>query len=193
MNSPRVQGVCSKALPRSEVKTAILPFLLSTFLLCCPVLAESAADTTAKQDAAAEIEKWDFGVVTDRTGPTKGWKLHPVVVVPNLPGVQYAWKLKCKNTNPMFVREEFTLPEPPSTWKIKQGEASSELLKGGQQCVLESFQPTDDGWLGHAWTVSNGDPSGRYEIKIWLNGKLAHHFTFNVSDPGNFGEAKRDW
>ncbi len=159
---------------------------------------EEASKSTTKDDsqskfATVEIEKSDFGVVTDRTGLIKDWKLHPVVVVPNLPGVQYAWKLKCKDTNPVFVREEFTLPEPPSTWKIKQDEAATELTKGGQQCILESFQPTDEGWLGHSWTVSQGDPAGRYEIKLWVNGIFAHHFIFNVGEPLVRGKEAREF
>lgn len=150
----------------------------------------STADNANRFD---QIEKSDFGVVTDRTGLIKQWKLHPVVVVPNLPGVQYAWKLKCKNSNPVFVREEFTLPEAPSTWKIKQDEASTELTKGGQQCILESFQPTDEGWLGHSWTVSQGDPAGRYEIKLWVNGVFAHQFIFNVGEPLAQGKESREF
>lgn len=132
-----------------------------------------------------EIEKWDFGVVTDRSGSTGDWKLHPVVVIPNLPGIQYAWRLKTKKDHPLFVKEEFTLPDPPSTWRIKQGESTSELLKGGQQCLIESFQTPDEGWIGHSWTASAGDPEGKYEIKVWLNGKFAHHFSFNVGEPVN--------
>jgi hypothetical protein len=139
-----------------------------------------------------EIEKYDFGVVTCRRGPVRLWSLHPVVVIPNLPGIQYAWRLKIKPPNPVFVREEFTLPEAPSSWKIKQGESSSELLKGGEQCVLEGFQSTDQGWLGHSWSASRGDPPGKYEIKIILNGKLAHTFTFNVGEPLDFEKHGRD-
>lgn len=168
-------------------KTKFMNRCLRTSLAFVFVLisAQSAntQETKTEPKLSDEVEKSDFGVVTDRTGQIKEWKLHPVVVVPNLPGVQYAWKLKCKNTNPLFVKEEFTLPEPPSTWKIKQDEAATELTKGGQQCILESFQPTDDGYIGHSWTVSAGDPAGRYEIKIWLNGNFAHQFIFNVGEP----------
>lgn len=139
-----------------------------------------------------EVVKADFGIVTNRRGPVKNWTLHPVVVIPNLPGIQYAWRLKIKPQNPVFVREEFTLPEAPCSWKIKEEDAASELLKGGEQCVLESFQSTDDGWLGHSWTASSGDPAGRYEIKIWLNGKLAHVFTFNVGDSFDPSKSGRD-
>jgi hypothetical protein len=138
------------------------------------------------------VEKYQFGVVTDHSGATKDWKLHPVVVIPNLPGIQYAWKLKLNRSSPVFVREEFTLPEAPSSWKIKDGETSSQLLKGGEECVLESFQTTDGGWIGHSWSASLGDPPGRYQIKIWLNGKLARIFTFNVGEPTEIDRQKRD-
>lgn len=137
-----------------------------------------------------KMEKTEFGIVTDRDGPSKGWVVKPVVVVPNLPGVQYMWKLKTNFKTPVFLREEFILPEAPSTWKVRS--SSAQLVDGGRECVLESFQPVDDGWVGHAWTVSPGDPPGLYEIRIRLNGKLAHTFSFNV------GESKekddhRDW
>ncbi|MBX9686343.1 MAG: hypothetical protein K2X27_06545 [Candidatus Obscuribacterales bacterium] len=172
-------------------------FKLAAFPICLLLLllSDSPVESEPEKSSASvpkllqasnsddcEIEYFDFGVVTDRSGPTKSWRLHPVVVIPNLPGVQYAWKIRLKSKQPVFVREEFTLPEAPSTWKIKEGEASSQLLKGGEQCVLESFQSTDDGWLGHSWTASNGDPAGKYEIRILLNGKLAHVFTFNVGE-----------
>ncbi len=152
----------------------------------------SAIGDLSKTDEI-ELLRSDFGVVTNRVGPTKDWKLHPIVVVPNLPGVQYAWKLKTSRTSPVFVREEFLLPEAPSVWKVKQGEGSNQLVNDGQGIVLESFQSTDDGWLGHAWTISLGDPSGRYQIKIWLNGKLFHTFIFNVGDAARIGRETRSY
>lgn len=129
----------------------------------------------------AKLEKREFGVVVDRDGPSKDWLIHPVVVIPNLPGVQYMWKLKTNFKAPVFVREEFILPEAPSTWKVRS--TSAQLIDGGRECVMESFQPVDEGWVGHAWTVSPGDPAGLYEIRISLNGKLAHKFVFNVGEP----------
>ncbi len=158
--------------------------------------AEPGQITEADKSTAVEVEKWEFGVVTDRSGPTKDWHLHPVVVIPNLPGIQYAWKLKTNSKLPLFVREEFTLPEPPSTWKLRQGDSATELSKGGEQCILESFQATDEGWVGHAWTQSHGDPSGNYQIKVYLNGQLAHHFNFNVGEapsPDKNEKDGRDW
>lgn len=128
-----------------------------------------------------KLDKSEFGVVTNREGPSKSWEVHPVVVVPNMPGIQYMWKLKTNFKAPIFVREEFILPEAPSTWKVKS--ASAQLVDGGRECVMESFQPVDDGWVAHAWTVSPGDPSGLYEIRISLNGKPAHTFVFNVGEP----------
>ena len=162
----------------------------SLFSLSLSIVAQSAmaGDDASKVLSAkssfddVEVERFDFGVVTDRNGATEDWKLHPVVLIPNLPGIQYAWRIKTKESHPVFVREEFSLPEPPSTWKIKGGANSSELKNGGEQCILESFQTTEDGWIGHAWTASSGDPGGRYEIKVFLNGKFAHHFIFNVAD-----------
>ncbi len=151
-----------------------------------------AAISSSAEPRAVEVEKWDFGVVTDRSGATKDWKLHPVVLIPNLAGVQYGWKIKTNSQLPIFVREEFTLPEPPSTWKLRQG-GTSELKNGGEQCILESFQSTDDGWIGHAWTASHGDPPGKYEIKVWVNGKLAHDFLFNVGEPPQLENSSRDW
>lgn len=162
-----------------------LPLILAFFTINLNCL--------ANDERIVEIEKWDFGIVTDRSGPTKDWKLHPVVCIPNLAGVQYAWKLKTNSMLPVFVREEFTLPEAPSTWKLKQGESSTELKNGGEQCVLESFQATDEGWVGHAWTASHGDPPGKYQIKVWLNGKLAHDFVFNVGEAPKIENDSRDW
>ena len=154
----------------------------------------SSAEQTSSsaEPRVVEVEKWDFGVVTDRSGATKDWKLHPVVLIPNLAGVQYGWKIKTNSQLPIFVREEFTLPEPPSTWKLRQG-GTSELKNGGEQCILESFQATDDGWIGHAWTASHGDPPGKYEIKVWVNGKLAHDFLFNVGESPQLENSSRDW
>ena len=152
-----------------------------------------AAEAVQTNNDEIGILRADFGVVTNRIGPTKDWRLHPIVVVPNLPGVQYAWKLKTSRLSPVFVREEFLLPEAPSIWKVKQGEGTSQLVNGGEGIVLESFQSTDDGWLGHAWTVSPGDPSGRYQIKLWLNGKLAHTFIFNVGDAPRIGRETRTY
>lgn len=145
-------------------------------------LLEKSSETAEPSDPS-KLDKAEFGVVTDREGPSKNWQTYPVVVIPNMPGVQYMWKLKTNFKAPVFVREEFILPEAPSTWKVRS--SSAQLIDGGRECVMESFQPVDDGWVGHAWTVSPGDPAGLYEIRISLNGKLAHKFVFNVGEPLN--------
>ncbi len=195
-----------KKLGRSIIFVGLLMYLFACVFFLFPassLAAETISDLSTSNAALAEapiadeieLKKADFGVVTNRVGPTKDWKLHPIVVVPNLPGVQYAWKLKTSKMGPVFVREEFLLRYAPSMWRIREkaGEGSSQLLNGGPECILESFQPTDDGWLGHAWTVSPGDPSGPYRIKIWLNGKLFHTFTFNVGDAPRIGREIRTY
>lgn len=139
------------------------------------------------------MERFEFGVVTDRSGLVQDWGMHPVVVIPNLSGIQYAWRIKLKYPSPVFVREEFSLPEPPATWKIRQQELRSAVSRGGDECVLEGFQLSDDGWIGHAWIISNGDPAGSYQIKVFVNGKEARTFRFNVSEALDPGLANRQW
>ena len=154
-------------------------------------LLDKSADAETPVDPN-KLDRTEFGVVTDREGPSKDWQIHPVVVIPNLPGVQYMWKLKTNFKAPVFVREEFILPEAPSTWKVRS--SSAQLVDGGRECVMESFQPVDEGWVGHAWTVSPGDPAGLYEIRISLNGRLAHKFVFNVGEPtAEPGTLRRDY
>lgn len=156
-------------------------------------LMEQGPADTDDPAVLSRIEKSEFGIVVERDGASKNWQVHPVVVVPNMPGLQYMWKLKTNLKTPAFIREEFILPEAPSTWKVRS--TSAQLIDGGSRCVLESFQPVDDGWVGHAWTVSPGDPPGKYEIKIHLNGKLARTFTFNVGDQKTESALsnRRDW
>ena len=155
-------------------------------------LLEKSIESDDSTQDHAKLDKKEFGVVTEREGPSKNWHIHPVVVIPNLPGIQYMWKLKTNFKAPVFVREEFILPEAPSTWKVRS--SSAQLVDGGRECVMESFQPVDEGWVGHAWTVSPGDPAGLYEIRVSLNGKLAHKFVFNVGEPeAEPGTVRRDY
>lgn len=168
------------------------PAAMASGLFNSPAYASKVSEDAHYDDQ--EVDSSEFGVVTDRSGLVQDWGIHPMVLIPNLPGMQYAWRIKLKHNNPVFVREELSLPEPPSTWKIRQQDGlSTELSKGGDKCLLESFQIADDGWIGHAWTASNGDPCGTYQIKIWLNGKEARTYRFNLSEQMETMPEVRDW
>jgi hypothetical protein len=118
------------------------------------------------------VEEVAFGVDTmrDDGSPTFFETNH----IPLVAGTSFGWRLKLAMPDgAMMLREEFILPAPPAYW----GVSSDTFLSDDRMvAITERIVTPDNGWLDGRWTVTPGDPSGPYVLRVFLDGTLVKTF-----------------
>ncbi len=120
-----------------------------------------------------DLEKAAFGTYSKEGEFTETSK------VPLETGQAYGWKLKLKQLQPnakIKWKEEFILPAAPKKW----GGEDTNVSKDKTTNVTEREVEPTNGWIGHAWDVAEGDPPGKYVMKIYINDVLMKTFKFQV-------------
>ncbi len=123
-------------------------------------------------DAQFGIETWDAdaGYIYDETD---------TVVLE--PGTSFGWRIKLKNpVTTVRLTEEFVLPAPPAHWGLTR---DTEVTADRRVAVTEKNVTPEDGWIDNGWVVTEGDPEGLYEMRIYLDGDLVQTFRFNAVKP----------
>jgi hypothetical protein len=99
--------------------------------------------------------------------------------VPLRLGTVYGWRAWVAGDGPVAWREEFTLPTAPKAW------GAGKVSPDGRTSVTEGRavpsrstdlclgRAPDGGWIGHDWSVIEGDPAGEAAIRVHLDGRLA--------------------
>lgn len=124
------------------------------------------------------IDYAKFGVMEKRIYGK--WRFRETNHVPKRIGTYYQWYIHiCTDKEKVTWKEEFTLPEPPTSWA---GEATKEVIISSDRktAITEKTVLTKDGWISHGWSVAKGDPAGTYNIKIFIEGKYVKEFLFIV-------------
>lgn len=98
--------------------------------------------------------------------------------VPLIHGQTFAWRVWVPDGGPVSWREELVLPSPPAEWS---GANFIEFRDDGRTAVTAGFdEPLADGIIEHAWSITDGDPPGDYELRLWIDGSLHQVFRFQV-------------
>jgi hypothetical protein len=128
----------------------------------------------------------DFLVISaDGAG---GTNITSTTTVPLLPDVCYAWRLRLAGIAKLLkVVEIFTLPAPPKLWGGVDGNEYSPSTLSADRRVSETtkFYTPKDGWISNGWCVAEGDPAGRYSIRVTVDGHTLHEFNFTVQSPSD--------
>jgi hypothetical protein len=76
-------------------------------------------------------------------------------------------------------KEEFILPAPAIVW---EGEEKKEVHVSSDRkvAIKEMTVSPEDGWISNGWGVAEGDPSGKYVMKIYVEGQFVKEFVFFV-------------
>ncbi len=170
-------------------------------LVACVVASSWAANQPAEahvaatsSDAARPATRWlapdlgidafVFGVPADGSEEEEG--VPPQLVertrVPNVDGQGYGWQLFFRTgRDRMRVREVLTLPAPPVTWGDAEKSVDATLSADRRTLVVEQDIPARHS-VTRWWSVTSGDPSGRYEVRVYLDGVLAGEATFFVEE-----------
>ncbi|MCP4504534.1 MAG: hypothetical protein GY822_31895 [Deltaproteobacteria bacterium] len=129
-------------------------------------------------------ERFNADVADSLVWQTNDPNLSHFSVTSQLPLVEdtpFGWRLHLENApKTVRLREVFVLPSAPSNWGIGP---ETSLSHDGRVAFTEEVVQTENGWLGHIWSISEGDPPGPYEMHIFINDQLVHIFHFNATVP----------
>lgn len=120
--------------------------------------------------AGLQIDRAFFLVATK--GPDKKWTVRAADRVPLSPkSACYGWRLHFSQNalGDVAWRGELTLAAEP-------GKAPTVL-------VTKKREKPEHGWVGDAWCVNKGDPTGEHVIRVYVQDSLAKSFTFSVVAP----------
>lgn len=156
-------------------------FILSLFVFSptAVALAAESASACANEPAVVVVTSAQFGLI--KTHPSKPDTFIPKRVVPLRVNQGYGWRIRL-NSNQATVkwREEFTLPAKPKTWGAAEEAGSRAVSDDGRVSVTEREVTPDNGVIANTWYVAPGDPAGRYQIRVFVEGQLVKSFAFVV-------------
>ncbi len=108
--------------------------------------------------------------------------IESTTLVPLLDGTCFHWHLRFgKTKGPIEVVELYSLPSAPKIWGL--GENSQTVLSKDRRSATtpRSLVP-DQGWIGHGWCVTEGDPEGDYSFEIRRGDELLGRFDFELRE-----------
>lgn len=97
----------------------------------------------------------------------------------------YQWRIRLELGDKLVsTTEVFTLPAVPKQWGGIDGNEYSSSKISSDRKVSETtlFYKPKEGWISHGWCVAEGDPTGRYSIKVLIGDRLIHEFEFRVEN-----------
>lgn len=97
--------------------------------------------------------------------------------VPLAVGQTFAWRVSVPDGQPVAWREELVLPSAPMTWS---GAHFVDIRDDGRVAVTAGVDVPWEGAVEHAWSITEGDPAGDYELRLWIDGELHEVFDFHV-------------
>jgi len=157
----------------SQIQTIIL----WTLLICgslSPLLSFTTTDDPVMVDEAM------FGyLIKDSNGSLQ---FRETDRIPKKTGLTYGWRIHIRTDKDLVTwKELFLLPSAPDNWG---GEEKEEITISGdrkQSIMIKTVIP-ENGWISNKWNVSEGDPSGKYVIHVYINGQFAKRFIFHVEE-----------
>ena len=114
--------------------------------------------------------------------PDGGWYSEKTDRFPNKTGTQSGWSIHLHTDKAEVTwKEELILPAPAVILSGDEEEKSSFWVDSEKRvAIIKRTVAPDRGWIGHSWEVVEGDPSGRYRIKVYVDGAFVKEFVFFV-------------
>ncbi len=149
--------------------------LFPTIMLFCLVFSGSAFSVpTSKKELI--IDKVKFGRIYE------GRDDEPVFEetdrIPRKVGTPYGWFIHVDTEKTHVTwKEEFTLPTPAVIWGTEE---DIQVSGDGKTAITERTVTPENGWIWNWWEVAEGDPSGKYLIRIYVEDQFVKEFVFFV-------------
>jgi len=135
-----------------------------------------AAALIAAEPPSTPRLKGEFGVWDAETNGTP--KLLPTRVVPLELGMMYGWRIQLTNkVESVRVKQVLTLPGAPQNWGTSTG---IRLSADRRTATIETKQKPVDGWIFDIIRIADGDPEGKHNLEIFVDGKSLTNFQFET-------------
>lgn len=96
--------------------------------------------------------------------------------VPLVTGATFGWRIKLRDDSQVVqLREELELPAAPHVWRHTE---DTLITSDRTTAITERSLHPRDGWIENAWSFTDGDPAGRYKLRVYLDGQLVKEFSF---------------
>ena len=153
--------------------------LLLATLAFCPSVQASVSTPAGAALLAPEVVSVEFGLFDGSKDVSPAFV--PSRRVPLVPGQAYGWIIQLRTDKEKIRwKEEFTLPAKPATWGEPESRGSRAVSEEGRVSVTERVVTPAGGMIFNTWEVAPGDPSGRYVIRVIIDGVEAARFEFEV-------------
>ncbi|NJL81015.1 MAG: hypothetical protein HC836_07485 [Richelia sp. RM2_1_2] len=124
------------------------------------------------------VKKAEFGVL--RTEKNGKFTFIPTTKVPFQEGQIYGWRIQIQDyQGELTWLEVLTLPKPPLTWGTDNGEHFF-LSPDGTKSVIKRTAKVKKGVVSNFWTVSTGDPTGKYILEVYVDKHKIASFKFEI-------------
>lgn len=134
----------------------------------------------APAEASVEIVSAQFGVF-DASAPGE-LALEPTNLIPHQIGQRYGWIIEVRTKKrSLAVREEYLMPLPPGT-KDEPAPSNGTLtipLQRRNQVSQRQLVPMN-GIIYGEWAIGPGEPAGRRQLQIIIEGELGASFDYEV-------------
>ncbi len=97
--------------------------------------------------------------------------------IPLVAGGTFGWRVVVPDGRPVVWHEELILPEAPAQWS---GGGFVDISDDGRIAWTAGVDAPWEGVLEHGWAITEGDPAGEYELRLWIDGRLHDRFFFRV-------------
>jgi len=145
-------------------------FVLASALVVASVVHDKDFIRLLDVQPSDRVAQTEFGVY-DCGGLT------PTTEIALVPGETFGWRLDVPDGRAVMWREELVLPSAPAQWS---GANFIDIKDNGRTAVTAGIDLPYRGALSHAWSITEGDPPGDYELRLWVDGQLHEIFRFHV-------------
>jgi hypothetical protein len=97
--------------------------------------------------------------------------------VPLSPGQEFGWQIDVPDGRPVVWHEELILPAAPAEWS---GAQFVDISEDGRVATTAGVDVPFEGSIEHTWSITEGDPAGDYELRLWVDGQLQARDFFRV-------------
>jgi hypothetical protein len=125
-----------------------------------------------------------FGMLTAATDGTA--QFVETSRVPNVVGQAYGWvALIGPRADAVTWVEELTLPASPRIWGVATGDARAAISEDRKTAQMRGVVLPTESEFSNFWSVTDGDPNGRYSLVLKVSDGVVAEFTFDLVPPTN--------
>jgi hypothetical protein len=124
-----------------------------------------------RTEPSARVTESTFGVFTE-CGALVASNRVPLVV-----GQTFGWRIEVPDGQSVVWQEQLILPEAPLSWS---GSHFIDISDDGTTALTAGADVPFEGVLEHGFQITEGDPAGDYELRLWIDGRLHDRVVFHV-------------